>query len=334
MERRSFSRALAVPLTLVTVFAFGACGSDDNNSSSSSSTSGSDGPKTIAVNQYTRDIPYFQEMLKGIQQEADKLGWKVEATFANTDPTQQINQIQNAITKKPDAMIVVPIDENAIVPPMRAAKNAGVPVMTMGDNVAESGRDAQLLFLGVDYTDLGKEKANLIVDELGGKGSVGWIHGIRGINFDERQIKGATPVFEAAPGIKVVDGPYAGAFSSDAGLKATENLLSRNSNLDAMLFSNDDIALGGIQAIKEKGLKDVFTVGTDGGPAALDAVKKGDLDVTISLCGFAQGVQAMEVLKKYLVDGEKPPPEIITKTLEFTKESYDEAIKQVESGAC
>ncbi len=335
MVRRPFlGRTVAVTLTLVAALAIGACGSGDSEPAKDDTAGGTPGPKTIAVNQYSREIPYFQEILKGMQQEADKLGWKVEATFANNDPTQQINQVQNAVTKKPDALVVIPIDENAIIPPIRAAKDAGVPVVAMGDDVAESGADALLTFLGVDYVDLGAQKAKIIVDELGGKGTVGWIHGIRGLNFTEAQAQGGTPVFKAASGIKLEDGPYAGAFSSDAGLKATENLLSRAPGINAMMFDNDDIALGGIQAIKEKGLKDVFTVGTDGGPAALDAVKAGDLSVTISLCGFAQGVRVIDVLKKYLVDGVKPPPQIITETLEFTKANYEQNIGKVKSGEC
>jgi ABC-type sugar transport system substrate-binding protein len=332
---------LACIVGLFMVVGLTACGSDDKSSTSSGGGSGEkaagdDGPKTIAVNMYSREIPYFQEILKGLETEAKKYNWTIKATFANNDPTQQINQVQNAVTTQPDAMVVVPIDENAIVPPIQQAKAANVPVMTMGDNVAESGRDAQLAFLGVDYVQLGKEKAQYIVDQLKGKGKVGWIHGIRGLNFSERQVEGATPVFKAAPGITVVDGPYTGSFSSDKGLSATENLLSRDPNLDALYFDNDDIALGGIQALTDRGISHdkILVVATDGGPPALEAVKQGDLDATFSLCGYAQGVKTIDVLHEYLVNGVKPEPLIYTKTLLFTKANVDANIKQVKSGAC
>lgn len=312
----------------------GATGASNGNSTQASGDGGS-GPKTIAVNQYSREIPYFQEMLKGMQERAKEYGWTIETTFANNDPEQQVDQITNAITKRPDALIVIPIDEQAIVPPIRQAKEAGIPAITMGDNIAEEARDAQTAFIGVDYENLGKEKAELVVKQLGGKGSVGWIHGIRGINFSEAQIRGSKPVWEANSGITLVDGPWTGAFSSDKGLTATENLLSRDSNLDAIIFDNDDIALGGIKALQGRNIKpdDIFTVGTDGGPAALEAVRNGDLDATFSLCGFKQGKLAMETLKE-LFDGTQPPPEIITKTELFTPDNIDEEIKKVEAGEC
>lgn len=329
--------ALLFALCLLTL-GVAACGSDDNEGggSSGSAEQTSDGPKTIAVNQYSREIPYFQEMLKGMQEKAKEYGWTIDATFANNDPQQQIDQVSNAITKKPDGLVVIPIDEQAIVPPIRQAKEAGIPVITMGDNIAEDARDAQTAFIGVNYEELGKEKAEWTVDQLNGKGKVGWIHGIRGLNFTEAQIRGATPVWEANSGIDLKDGPYTGAFSSDKGLTATENLLSRDPNLDAIVFDNDDIALGGIKALEGRGIKpdEVLTVGTDGGPAALDAVKAGDLDMTLSLCGFKQGKLAMETYRELFANGKQPAPEILTKTEMFTPDNIAEEIKKVESGEC
>jgi ABC-type sugar transport system substrate-binding protein len=330
------SRTLALLVAVVALLlsiGLAACGG--NGGSGGGSGGSADGPKTIALNMYSREIPYFQEILKGMQEEAKKYNWKIDATFANNDPTQQINQIQNAVTTQPDAMVVVPIDENAIVPPIQQAKSANIPVMTMGDNIGEAGREAQLAFLGVNYEDLGKEKAQYVIDKLGGKGKVGWIHGIRGLNFSEQQVAGGKPVFDSS-GVQVIDGPYTGAFSSDKGLDATQNLLSREPDVNALFFDNDDIALGGIKAVADRGIKpdDILIVGTDGGPAALDAVKKGDLDATFSLCGFAQGKQVIDVLHKKLVDGVDPQPLIYTHTLLFTPDNIDQNIKKVQSGEC
>jgi ABC-type sugar transport system substrate-binding protein len=332
--------ALLLALCLLS-FGAVACGDDDEEGSSGSgsaeqASAGDSGPKTIAVNQYSREIPYFQEMLKGMQEKAKEFGWTIDATFANNDPQQQIDQVSNAITKQPDALVVIPIDEQAIVPPIRQAKEAGIPAITMGDNIAEEARDAQTAFIGVDYEELGKQKAEYIVEELGGEGTVGWIHGIRGLNFTEAQIDGATPVWEANEGINLIDGPYTGAFSSDKGLSATENLLSRERNMDAIMFDNDDIALGGIKALEGRNIKpdEVLTVGTDGGPAAIEAVRAGDLDMTISLCGFNQGKIAMDTLKALFDEGTQPEAEIITETEVFTPDNIEEEVKKVEAGDC
>jgi ABC-type sugar transport system substrate-binding protein len=285
---------------------------------------------------YTRELPYFAQILQGIQQASKPLGWTITPTFGNNDPTEQINQIQNAVTTHPSALVVIPVDQNAIIPPVQQAKAAGVPVLTMGDNLAAAGASAQLSFLGSDYTALGIQKANFIVSQLHGKGTVGFIHGIRGLNFSEAQRKGAVSVFSKQPGIKIVDGGYTGAFTSDTGLKLTEDLLTRAPNLNAIYYDNDDIALGGIQALKERGIAQgkVIMIGTDGGPAALAAVKSGALDYTVSLCGFRQGKQAVALLKGFLVNHVQPKPVNYEPDLTFTPANYPQQIKQVKSGNC
>ena len=319
----------ATVAALIAITGLAACGGDDDSSGSESG----DG-LTVYLNEYTREIPYFQEIAKGLDEEAATLGWTVDKTYGNADPAQQVDQIQNAIVTQPDAMVIIPIDEEAITPAMREATAAGIPVAAMGDDIADpSARD---FFLGVDYEAMGEQKAQWLVDELGGEGKIGFIHGIRGLHFTEAQVEGAGSVFAENPDIEVVDGPYTGGFSSDLGLKATENLLARDPDLDAIYYDNDDLALGGIQAIEESGINpdDILVIGTDGGPAALDAVKAGDIDYTISLCGFAQGKQVIEVLNDQISNDVQPEETIFTETLIFTPDTYDENITKVESGDC
>ena len=327
MRRSPCSALILAVVALSAATGLAACGSSGGG--------GSSGTKTIALNLYSREIPYFQQIVQGIQHSADALGWKVDVTYGNNDPTQQVNQVENALTTQPDAMVVVPIDENAIVPAFQQAKQAGIPTMSVSDNIAPSARSDQLTFIGVNYVDLAKLKAQLIVKTLHGHGTVGYIHGIRGLSFSEDQVKGAMPVLNNASGITVADGPYAGAFSSDKGLTATEDLLNGTPNINAIYFDNDDLALGGIQAINEKGLGGkVFTVGTDGGPAAIDAVKKGQLDATYSLCGYAIGTKTVQVLKQYLDNGVKPPATINTQPLLFTPQNVNQELAKVNSGQC
>jgi ABC-type sugar transport system substrate-binding protein len=336
MGRRTV--ALTVALALGLALAVSACGSSSKSSSgtSSGSSASGGGSKTIAVNMYSREIPYFVQVLKGMQTEGSKLGWKINPTFGNNDPTLQVNQLQTAIATHPDAMTVIPIDEHALIPAYQQAKTAGITVVSVGDNVAPSAYHLQLTFVGDNYADLGKTKAQLIINHLHGKGTVGWIHGIRGLNFSEQQRIGGTPVFKSNSGITLVDGPYGGAFSSDAGLTATQNLLSRNPNLNAIYYDNDDLALGGIQALKGRGIdpSKVFIVGTDGGPVALAAVKKGSLNATYSLCGYAQGVRVIDILNQYFSHKTQPPNPLYMQPLEFTPANYTSSISKVTSGQC
>jgi ABC-type sugar transport system substrate-binding protein len=293
--------------------------------------------RTITVNMYSRGLPYFQDIAAGAEAEAKKLGWQVELVWGKTDPQLQFNQIQNSTQKKPDGMIVAPVDQEALIPAFEQAKAANVEIVTVADDVAEKGHATELAFAGIEYVALGKKKAQWVVDKLGGKGTVAVIHGIRGLHFSEAQWEGAKSVFDASPGITLVNGPYAGEFSADAGLKAAENVLTANPKVNALYFDNDDIALGGILAAKARkiSMTDIVIIGTDGGKPARDAVKAGDLDYTISLCGYATGRIAVNIIKDKLDGGKTPSQHIVpTPFLEFTPDTVDANNVKVDNKEC
>lgn len=351
-------------VAVVAIVGIAACGGDDDDDSSDTASTeattteeapaeeASGEPRTIYLNQYTREIPYFQEIVKGMQEKADEFGWDLVTEFGNVDPAEQVDQTQNAIVTMPDGMVIIPVDEESISPAMREASAAGILTAAMGDDTGET--DARDFFLGGNYQILGQLKADYIIEQLGGEGKVGVIHGIRGLNFTEEQNVGLIEAFEAAPGIEVVDGPYAGGFSGDLGLEATENLLARDSDLDAIYYDNDDLALGGVQAFTERDIapEDILVIGTDGGEAALDATAAGELDYTLNICGFEQGKLIMDQMFAVLDGGQSIEeaatalssvsiqPEydgeggIITSFLPFTTENYDEQITFVDDGNC
>lgn len=306
----------------------------DKGTSGKKAAAGED--RRVEVNLYSQALPYFQEIAAGAQAAGKELGWEVGVTYGKTDPPLQFNQIQNAIQKQPDGLIVAPVDQEALIPAFAAAKAANVEIVTVADDVAKEGQQHELAFAGVEYVELGRKKAQWIVDKLGGKGTVAVIHGIRGLHFTEAQFEGAKEVFDANPGIKMINGPYAGQFSADAGLKVTENVLTANPKIDALYFDNDDIALGGILAAKARNISmdDIVIIGTDGGKPARDAVKAGDLDYTISLCGYMTGRIAVEVIRDKL-EGKAPSGHIVpTPALEFTPETVDENNAKVDKKEC
>ena len=288
----------------VTVFALAgglaACGDDDDDGGDS----GSSEAKNVYLNAYAQDLPYFRDWQAGAEARAEELGWTTKGEFGNMTPEQQVQQVENALVEQPDALIVTPIDEESLVPVLQQASDQDVSVITLGATVSDP--EVITSFVARDNLDIGRQKAQYVVDQLGGKGKVGIIHGIRGLTFTEEQAKGYEEVLGAESGIEVVDGPYTGGFSADLGLDATANMLTSNPDLDAIIYDNDDLALGGAEAVKNAGinLDDILILGTDGGEAALDAVEAGTIDYTISLCGFREGASAIDTLNTFYEDGE------------------------------
>jgi ABC-type sugar transport system substrate-binding protein len=329
------ARLTTVAAAATVLVAVTGCGGGSD--SSGGGDSGGKKTGTIAFNLAGRQIPYYRDLAAGMRAEAKRQGWTLKETFGDQRVPTQLSQLDNLITTRPDAMVVGPIDQEAVVPAYRSAFSQKIPIATVSDNVGKDGRQFQLSYVGHLYEQLGKDKAQWIVDHLGpGGGKVAIIHAIRGGNFTEEQNTGAKAVFSQHPEIELIDGPYVGDFTADVGLSGTENLLARHPQLDAIFYDNDDIALGGVQALQERNIpKDkVLVVGTDGGEPALEAVKKGDIDVTFSLCGYAQGAQAVKTLVEYIRDGKKPGPTVKTPQVVFTTADIDKKLAGLTQEQC
>jgi ABC-type sugar transport system substrate-binding protein len=303
---------VVVACLLALPFALAACGS-----SSSSKEGGKKQLEDVAVAMYARDNPFFAQVVSGIHYEAKRKGVKVSVSWAENDPGQEVTNIQNLITRQPDGLIISPIDAHALIPPVQQAKKAGIPVVIVTDDIAQEGQQYQLTSMSSDYTNTGSIKAQYIADKLHGKGKVAVLHLIRGLAFTEAQWAGAKQVFDKYPGIKIVAEKYAGGAASDLGLNAAENFLTAHRDLDAIYVDNDPLAMGVIQAVKQRGLnKKVVIVGADGTPDAIKAVQAGDLGLTIDFCGFDEGRRALSALWTYVVNGkvdkQKPPQQTIT----------------------
>lgn len=285
--RAGLVAALTVPLI--------ACGGGASSSSS--------GPIKIGVVFYAKSIPYFQDVLGGIQDKAKQLGnVQVDVTYANFSVTDEVQLMENAIMRHPNGIILAPMDREALVPSVRKAKEAGIPVVTVGDNLGEDGRALELAYVGQSHREIGQAKAQYLVDHLKGKGQVLVVHGPRGLDYVEAQKEGYQDVFAKSPGIQVVEGPN-GNFSSEVGIQQTENLLTTHPHPDGIFFDGDDLAIGGIQALKERNIdpRTLVTVSSDGTQAAIDAVKRGELTMTISVRPHATGMTALQTLYDYLV---------------------------------
>lgn len=314
---------IAVALLVAALFLVACGGDDDGGGSGTTASNGGDEKKTVAASLYSRDVPFYQAIAEGLQQQADEYGWELNLVFSRPDPSQQIDSINTLLAQQPDGLVVVPMDAAGLVPATRQALSQDVPVIALGDRLAE--RDAMTAYVGGDFVEFGKTKAAWIAEQLGGRGKVGVIHGIRGISFTQEQDKGLREEFAKHPGIEVVDGPYAGNFTADLGLTATQNLLTANPDLDAIYFDNDDLALGGARAVADRGLRGrVLLVGTDGLQAGLAGVRAGDLDYTLNQCAVTQGRDAIRVLHEVLIDGREPQPELITEAIGVTRENVDD----------
>src|SRR3954449_9521247 len=194
------------------------------------------------------------------------------------DADSQAQQIEQAIAQKPDALVVLPQDGEALTPVAQKAERAGIPVINI-DRLFTKQDAATATILGDNY-QIGTLAADYIGDQTKCNGNVVEIQGLAGISVTEDRSKGfAQELKKKCPdgGLKIV-AQQPGDFNPDTGLKVMENILQSQKKIDAVYTHDDDMAQGVVRAIRNADRQDeMFLTGVGGSQDAMDQIKEGGL---------------------------------------------------------
>ncbi|WP_064691853.1 sugar ABC transporter substrate-binding protein [Rhizobium aegyptiacum] len=261
---------------------------------------------------------FFNQIKQSVEAEAKKRGIEVITVDAKGDGPTQVNQIQDLLTQKIDALIYIPAGAAAATVPVKLAKNAGIPVVNVDRNAEGAPGDT---FLATDSVASAKAVCDYILKEAGGKGKMVIIHGQKGTTPEVDRSKGCGESLKAYPDVKVVAEQFSNIWSQDEGFQIMQNMLQANPDVSIVFAQADGLALGAAQAIKVANPSQKIVVGGfDGDTAALEALSKGVFNVTATQQTQKMGRDAVENAAK-LVAGEKVPPiQLLDATL-TTKEN-------------
>lgn len=308
--RLSGIACLAVAAGLV----LGACGKEEEPAGSSAAAGGADtaatqqkvkstGEDTCTLEEYGAKQVDLQDAIVGFSQsekeanpfriaetqsikdEAKKVGVKkLLTTNANSQLSKQIADIQNMLVQGAQILIVAPLNSEGLEPAFNAAKEKGVPVITIDRKVSGEACGNWLTFIGSDFVEQGKRAADAMIEATGGKAEVAILLGASGNNVTTDRTKGFVDQIEAeAPDIEIV-AQQTGEFARDKGQQVMEQLLQSNPEIDAVYAENDEMALGAVVAIKAAGKqpgKDVKVVSIDGTRNAVQAIVDGEINAVI-----------------------------------------------------
>ena len=268
MSRKKFF----IPLAAASALALGltGCGAGDPNSAGSEGESPSTG-LTIGVSVY--DMSSFITAGKeGMEAYADANDITLVWNSAGLDVNTQATQLDQFINQGVDAIVVVPVQADSLSPQVDAAVAAGIPVIPVNaalDNDKVAGN------VQPDDVAAGEQQAQMMVDELGGKGNVVILQGPLGQSGMLKRQEGIEKVLAENPDIKVLAQDTAN-WKRDEAVNKVKNWISAfGDDIDGVIAQNDDMGLGALAAFKEAG-KSVPIVGIDGIEDGLNAVKSGE----------------------------------------------------------
>ncbi len=270
------------------------------------------------------EFPFFVHMQKELSAEAKKLGnIELMATDGQNSTPKQTADVEGAIVQGVDGIIISPLDAVAMAPALQQAVDAGIPVVTIDRRV--DGVPGILAHVGADNVKGGEAQGRLVAKLFP--------DGARIVNLQGQP--GSSPAIDRNKGLHNALDPMSDKykfvaeqtanFAREQGATVTEAILAGlDSPPDVIVAANDDMALGALQATKDRGLN-IPIIGFDALPEALASVRDGGLAATIEQFPGGQSRGATKVLVDYLRDGTEPDKVILLTPIAITKDNIDKA---------
>lgn len=263
------------------------------------------------------------------KQEAEKRGITLKFADAQQKQENQIKAIRGFIAQGVNAILVAPVVATGWEEVLTEAKEAEIPVILL-DRGVDAPQDLYLTSVASDQVKEGRVAGEWLAKTVGDKpckvvelqGTVGSTPAINRKQGFEEAIAGKSNITIARS--------QTGDFTRSKGKEVMEGFLkAENGGKDicAMYAHNDDMAVGGIQAIKDAGLKpgtDILVVSIDAVPDIFAAMVAGEANATVELTPNMAG-PAFDALDAYLKDGTAPEKFIITESKLYTPSDNPQA---------
>ncbi|MCD4535045.1 ABC transporter substrate-binding protein [Nocardioides sp. cx-169] len=261
-----------------------------------------------------------------IREAAEQAGVKkLIVTNANAELPKQIADVQDMLNQGVQMLIVAPVNSDGLDPALDAAKQKGVPVLTIDRKVTNEPCSDYVAFLGSDFYDQGQRAADALADATGGEGTVAILLGSSGNNVtDERNAGFKDRVAEEYPDLDIAEEQTAN-FARDEGQSVTEQLLQSNPDITAIYAHNDEMALGAVTAVAAAGKdagEDIKIVSIDGTRNAVQAIVDGDINAVIE-SNPRFGPLAFETMTKFYA-GEEIPEDVIIEDDEYNSDNAEQ----------
>jgi ribose transport system substrate-binding protein len=279
---------------------------------------------TIAFSLKTVTNDDFQKAIAtAIQSAVEAAGHKFLLVTAGeqTAVSTQVNQVEDLIAKKVDAIILNPMDGKAVVPVLKKAKAAGIPVIVVDSSVEKGNEGLYISYVGTDNFNAGVEAGKRLVKELNNRGNVLVVRGANGSLAGDNRVDGFKKGLEGS-GLKIV-GEQPGNWNNAVAMQVTENLLQANKSVQGLFTASDVMLEGILQAIGDANRSGIKILAVDGSKKAVDLIETGTVTGTMAQFPAKMGRIAVDTLLGVL-DGSKPAASV-AKVIDSGTMVYDKA---------
>jgi len=243
---------------------------------------------------------------------AAELGIETVVLDAGGDVARQIAQMQDLIQQEVDAIIIWPTNGQAVVPVVRQASQAGIPVVVTNSNIAEAGFDFIASFSGPNNIQQGQFAAEIMCDRLaerglGETGQIVTVDGQPGYTTAIERRDGFLERFaEVCPDVEVLESQPAD-WNREKAQRVMENLLIKYDTIDGVYSGDDNMGVGALNAAKDAGRADGITfVGATNFAVGYEAMERGEYWGSIYQSPVDDAINALDTALAVIAGDEVP----------------------------
>jgi simple sugar transport system substrate-binding protein len=209
------------------------------------------GPVKIALVQYSGAGDYFQLWTKGAQQQADAVGFTMEAYDAKADDAKQAADLKTAIGTHPAGIIVDHGRSSTLCPLINQAIDAGIPVVVYDVKVAECAPKA--VETAQNDVDLATLVLTQMAKDIGDGVTVGYVNPFVIAPLERRDVVWKKFVADHKWNQKFSVGKFSHEVADD-NAKLASAALKKHPEVKAVFAPYDELTKGTVKAIEENQL--------------------------------------------------------------------------------
>jgi len=250
--------------------------------------------KRIGFMIWNTSVPFYSNLIKMANENAKKNGISLDIQSGNGDLATQISIVQQFIAQQVDMIMIAPSDPKGIVPVIRQANAANIPVMAVNTKADVSTGAKVITYVGVDDFAFGQRQGELVVKAVGEKAKIAYILGKLGTSAQLEREAGLMDTLKKYPGIEIVE-KQAADWDNSKALAITQDYLSKyQPGSIAAIVDQGPEGVNGANFASENGRTDVKFILGDYPADVRNAVIKGTVYGTVNQDPAPQGTTAIE----------------------------------------
>lgn len=281
-------------------------------------------PLRVAVIPKGTTHVFWKSIHAGALKAGEELGVEViwQGPQKEDDRKQQIEVVEGFISRQVDAIVLAPLDDVALVNPVRTAMARGIKVVIIDSGLAS---EDYVCFAATDNLLGGKLAAQRLAAVMGGKGKALMLRYAEGSASTMQREQGFLEgIREAAPGVELVSTNQYGGVTAESAFQASQNLLTRFGDVAGIFCPNESTTFGMLRALQTAGKAGtVRFVGFDASEPLVNALRDGQIDGLVVQSPFRMGETGVRMAVA-AVRGEPVQKRIDTGVVLVTRETMDD----------